>query len=415
MGTLVEEIISRKVGKPVHPGEIHIVELDYMMTHDNTTPLAMKAWKEIGKPILDRSKIVIHFDHAYPAPSLAAAQAQKTILDFIKEQEIDNFFHQGICHQVMIEEGFVTPGSIIIGGDSHSNTYGALSCLGIGFGSSEIGASWITGRTWLRVPESILIRLSGRLSKHVSAKDVILHIIGKLGATGARGKSVEFSGSLIDQLPVHERIVFPNMSTELGAKCGLIATDSVLEEFLENQTSASGPFEQIQAESPQYESIVDIDVTGLEPQVACHPKVDHILPVSELNHLQIDQVFIGTCTNGRFEDLLEAAKILEGKKINRFTRTIITPASKKVYQQAMDEGLIRIFLEAGCDIGIAGCGACIGRHGGLLGPGERALTTMNRNFTGRMGSPEAEIYLGSPAVAAATAITGYISNPQDIV
>jgi len=414
MGTLVEEIIGRKIGQKVAPGEIHLVELDYMMTHDNTTPLAIKAFREIAKPIRDKSKIVIHFDHAYPSPSLAAASAQKGIIDFMKEQEIENFFHQGICHQVMIEEGFVTPGSIIIGGDSHTNTLGALGCLGIGFGSSEIGAAWITGCTWLRVPETIRINITGKLSRFVSAKDVILHIIGKLSSNGARGKCVEFGGSLIRDLPIHERIVFPNMSTELGAKCGLIETDEALEQFLTNETRASGPFETFVAVNPEYEQVIEIDASRLEPQIACHPKVDHVVPVSEVTHLPIDQVFIGTCTNGRFEDLQIAAELLRGRQVNRFTRTIITPASKNIYQRAINEGLIKTFLDAGCDIGIPGCGACIGRHGGLLGPGERALTTMNRNFTGRMGSPEAEIYLASPAVAAATAIVGKIADPRDI-
>lgn len=412
MGTLVEEIIGRKVGRAVTPGEIHLVDIDYMMTHDNTTPLAIKAWREIGKPIFDKQRIVIHFDHAYPAPNLKAATAQKEILDFIRAEGISNFFTQGICHQVMIEEGFIRPGGVVIGGDSHTNTQGAFACLGLGFGSSEIGASWVTGKTWLRVPETLLVTLNGTLSPGVTAKDVMIAVLGQLSASGARGMSVEFNGSLIRSLPMHERIVFANMSTELGAKCGLIAADETTLSFLEDLVEIPSHLEEIHPENPVYAKTVTLDVSQLAPQVACHPRVDTVRPIGELSEVPIDEVFIGTCTNGRYEDLEQAALLLRGRRVHRFTRTIVTPASNKIYERAMRDGLIQIFLDAGCTIGIPGCGACIGRHGGLLGPGERAFTTMNRNFTGRMGSPEAEIHLGSPLAAAATAINGKITDPR---
>lgn len=413
MGTLIEEIFSRKAGRLVQAGEIVILDLDYMMSHDNTTPLAIKAFREIRKPIKDKNKIVIHFDHAYPAPNLLAAEAQKGIVDFMKEQDITQFYHQGICHQVMIEEGYIQPGRVLIGGDSHSNTYGAFGAFGTGFGSTEIGVAWVTGKTWFRTPETILIKMEGETRPGVFAKDVMLYIAGMLGMDGATYKSVEFSGSYIQVLPMHERILFANMSTEIGAKCGLIAPDETAVHYLETETKAHGPFEMIAPVNPHYERIIEIDVTELSPQVACHPDVDHVRALEQVEGLPIDEVFIGTCTNGRYEDLEIAAHILKGNQVSPFTRTIITPASVQIYDKAMKNGLIQIFHDAGCTIGVVGCGACIGRHGGLLGPGERAFTTMNRNFIGRMGSPEAEIYLGSPAAAAATAIAGKITDPRE--
>ncbi len=412
MGTLVEEIFSRKAGREVHAGEIVLLDVDYIMSHDNTTPLAIKAMRDIGKPIKDKTKLVIHFDHAYPAPNLLAAEAQKKILDFMKEQDIQNFYHQGVCHQVMIEEGYVTPGRVIVGGDSHSNTYGAFSAFGTGFGSTEIGVAWVTGKAWFKVPETILVHLTGAARSGVFSKDVMLYVAGLLGMDGATYKSLEFAGSYIDHLPMHERIIFSNMSTEVGAKCGLIASDHVTIDFLQRMTKASGPLERLAPISPRYEKVLEVDVSQLGPQVACHPDVDHVKRLEEVEGLPIDEVFIGTCTNGRYEDLEIAAAILKGRQVNRFTRAIVTPASVEIYQKALRAGLLEIFQDAGCTIGVVGCGACIGRHGGLLAPVERAFTTMNRNFIGRMGSPEAEIYLGSPAAAAATAIAGKITDPR---
>lgn len=413
MGTLVEEIFSRRSGRKVEAGEIVLLDVDYMMSHDNTTPLAIKAFNEIGKPIKDPGRIVIHFDHAYPAPNLLAAENQQKIVRFIKEQNIVNFYKRGVCHQVMIEEGFVRPGGVVIGADSHTVTYGALGCFSTGLGSSEVGASWVTGKTWFRTPETILVRFEGQARPGVFSKDVMLHLAGKLGMDGATYKSLEFAGSYVDQLPMHERIVFANMSVELGAKCGLIAPDQITLDYLETETRARGPFELIRAVNPRYERVIEIDVSTLEPQVACHPDVDQVKALSEVAGLEIDQVYIGTCTNARFEDLQIAASILKGRQVHRFTRVLVTPSSQTVYEKALAAGLIQVFLDAGCTVNAPGCGACIGRHGGILAPGERAFTTMNRNFIGRMGSPEAEIYLGSPAAAAATAIEGVIADPRN--
>jgi 3-isopropylmalate/(R)-2-methylmalate dehydratase large subunit len=411
MGTLVEEIFSRKLVRQVKAGEIVMCEIDYAMSHDNTTPLAINAFRNVGKPIRFPDRIVIHLDHAYPAPNIPAAENHRKIIDFVEEHNLNNFFHQGVCHQVMIEEGFVLPGNIIIGGDSHSNTYGAFSALGVGFGSTEIGLSWITGKTWFKVPQTINVRLKGVMQKGVYAKDVMIHVAGKLGMDGATYKAVEFSGPYIEQLPMHERIIFSNMSTEIGAKCGLIASDETTKDFLRGY-GIDGELLTIVPKDPLYEKVIEMDVSDLVPQVACSPTVDNVRPIDEVEGLHINQVYIGTCTNARYEDLEIAASILKGRKVNRTTRTIVTPASNRIFQKAMDNGLVKIFQDAGCVVTQAGCGACIGRHGGILASKERAFTTMNRNFLGRMGSPEAEIYLGSPAAAAATAIEGKIADPR---
>lgn len=415
MGTLIEEIFSRKAGRPVQAGEILLLDVDYIMSHDNTTPLAIKAFREIGKPILDKNKIVLHLDHAYPAPNVLAAENHRKIIDFVKEQELPHFFQQGVCHQVMIEEGFVTPGSIIIGADSHSNTYGAMGAFGTGLGSTEVGVAWVTGKCWFKVPETIRIELRGQTQPGVYAKDVMIHIAGLLGMDGGTYRSVEFGGEYIDNLPMHERIIFPNMSTEIGAKCGLIAADDVTIQYLENETPAKGPFERIVPLNPRYERVLEIDVTVLAPQVSCHPDVDNVKPLTDVVGLEVHEVYIGTCTNARYEDLEIVANMLKGKRVNPLTRVIVTPASARIYKKALKNGLIEILMDAGCTVTGTGCGACIGRHGGILAPGERALTTMNRNFVGRMGSPLSEIYLASPATAAATALTGRITDPRPIL
>ncbi|MCL4271667.1 MAG: 3-isopropylmalate dehydratase large subunit [Anaerolineales bacterium] len=413
MGTLIEEIFSRKAGRQVHAGEILLLDVDYIMSHDNTTPLAIKAFRDIGKPIFDKNKIVLHLDHAYPAPNILAAENHRKIMDFVKEQELPYLFQQGVCHQVMIEEGFVTPGSIVIGADSHSNTYGAMGAFGTGLGSTEIGVAWVTGKCWFKVPETIRVELRGKTQPGVYAKDVMIHIAGLLGMDGGTYRSVEFGGEYIDNLPMHERIIFPNMSTEIGAKCGLIAADSVTINYLENETPAKGPFEALLPVNPRYERVLDIDVSLLTPLVACHPDVDNVKPLELVEGLDVQEVYVGTCTNARYEDLEIVANMLKGKKVNPLTRVIVTPASQRIYKKAMQNGLIEILMDAGCTVTGTGCGACIGRHGGVLAPGERALTTMNRNFVGRMGSPLSEIYLASPATAAATALTGRITDPRN--
>jgi len=412
MGTLIEEIFSHKAYRTVQAGEILLLDVDTIMSHDNTTPLAIKAFREIGKPIFDKNRIVLHFDHAYPAPNLLAAEAQKQILDFVKEQKLPHLYRQGVCHQVMIEEGYVKPGAIIIGADSHSNTYGALGAFGTGLGSTEIGATWVTGKCWFKVPETIRVELYGKTQPGVFAKDVMIYLAGLFGMDGGTYRSIEFGGEYIQHLPMHERIIFANMSAEIGAKCGLIGADQTTLDYLSRETAAHGPFERLAPVDARYERIVEVDVFQFGPQVSCHPDVDHVKPVEQVAGLQVDEVYIGTCTNARYEDLEIVASILKGKTVHPYTRVIVTPASAKIFRKALSGGLIEILLAAGCIVTGTGCGACIGRHGGILAPGERALTTMNRNFIGRMGSPLAEIYLASPATAAATALTGKITDPR---
>jgi 3-isopropylmalate/(R)-2-methylmalate dehydratase large subunit len=415
MGTLIEEIFSRKAGRTVQTGEILMLDVDYIMSHDNTTPLAIKAFRDIGKPIFDKNRIVLHLDHAYPAPNILAAENHKMIIELVKEQNLPHFYTQGVCHQVMIEEGYITPGAIIIGADSHSNTYGALGAFGTGLGSTEIAVAWVTGKCWFKVPETICIELTGKTQTGVYAKDVMLYIAGLIGMDGGTYRSIEFGGDYIKQLPINERIIFSNMSTEIGAKCGLIAADEVTLNYLKNETSAKGSFEEIRPVNPHYERAVEIDVADITPQIACPPDVDNVKPLEEVEGLEINEVYIGTCTNARYEDIEIVANILKGKKVNPYTRVIVTPATNRIYKKVIKNGLIDILIDAGCTVTGTGCGACIGRHGGVLAPGERALTTMNRNFIGRMGSPLAEIYLASPATAAATALTGKISDPRDIL
>ena len=414
MGTLVEEIFSRKLGRPVHAGEIVMADVDYIMSHDNTTPLAIKAFRQIGKPIHDKERIVLFFDHAYPAPNIAAAENHRMILDFVREEGLPHLHREGVCHQVMIEEGYVRPGAIIIGGDSHSNTYGALGAFGAGLGSTEIGVAWVTGKCWFRIPESIRIELSGETQPGVSAKDVMLHIAGLLGMDGATYKSVEFGGDYIRGLSVDERIIFPNMSTEVGAKCGLIEADDVTTAYLEKEAGLEGPFACLAPVDARYERVIEVDVSQLGPAVACHPRVENVKPIEAVEGLEIQEVYIGTCTNARYGDIETAANILKGKRVHPYTRVIVTPASQRIYKRALRAGLIETLMDAGCVVTQPGCGACIGRHGGILAAGERALTTMNRNFIGRMGSAEAEIYLASPATAAASALTGRITDPRKV-
>lgn len=413
MGTLIEEIFYKKTGRKVKAGDIIIVDVDTIMSHDNTTPLAIKAFREIEKPMRDKNKVVLHFDHAYPAPNVQAAENHKLIRDFVREQDLPHLFTKGVCHQVTIEEGFVKPGAVIIGGDSHTNTYGAFGAFGTGLGSTEIGAAWITGKCWFKVPETIRIAYHGQTGCGVFAKDVMLYTAAVLGMDGATYKSIEFSGDYIANLPMHERIIFSNMSTEVGAKCGLIAADAITLDYLRRETKAEGEFTTLQPVDPHYEQELEVDVSMIGPQIACHPDVDQVQPIEQVAGLKLDEIFIGTCTNGRYEDLEIAAGILSGKTVAPSTRVIITPASERIYLKALQAGLVEIFTNAGCVVTGYGCGACIGRHGGILAAGERALTTMNRNFIGRMGSPEAEIYLGSPATAAVSALTGVISDPRN--
>jgi 3-isopropylmalate dehydratase large subunit len=415
MGTLAEEIFSYKLGRPVEQGETVIVEVDHVMSHDTTTPLAIKAFRELvgaNGRVFDTNRSHIVFDHIIPASTIAAATLHRDVRTFSREQGIQ-ILQEGICHQVMPEKGFVIPGSIIVGADSHTCSYGAFGAFATGMGSTDIGVAYATGRTWFRVPTTINVNITGRLPFGVYAKDVSLEVVRNLGVDGANYRAIEFTGEVIENMSMSERFTFCNMAIEMGGKAGLIAADETTREWLQGRTDKEYPM--LRAHNPNYETVLNIDVTNLTPQVACPPDVNNVVPVNQVEDIKIDQVFLGTCTNGRLDDLAIAANILRGQKIHSDIRMVVIPASREIYMEAMRRGYLEIFAEAGASVGTPGCGPCIGRHFGVLAPGERALTTMNRNFTGRMGDPTAEIYLGSPATVAATALTGHITDPRNLI
>jgi homoaconitate hydratase family protein len=416
MGTLIEEIFSHKLGRTVEEGETIVVDVDRVMSHDTTTPLAIQAFRKLsaqtGGRVFDPKRSHIVFDHIIPAATIAAATLHRDIRTFAREQDI-SILQQGICHQVMPEMGYVVPGDIIVGADSHSCTYGALGAFGTGMGSTDIGVAYATGRTWFRVPATINVHITGKLQHGVFAKDVTLEMVRRIGVDGANYRALEYTGDTIEGMSQSERFTFSNMAIEMGGKAGLIAPDETTRAWLHGRTEREYPM--LRPHNPHYERVVEIDASQLQPSVACPPDVNIVKPVGEVLDIKIDQVFLGTCTNGRLDDLEIAAGILKGKHIHPDIRMVVVPASREIYLEAMRLGYLEIFAEAGASVGTPGCGPCIGRHFGVLAPGERALTTMNRNFTGRMGDPTAEIYLGSPATVAATALTGHITDPRDFI
>ncbi|MFL5624029.1 MAG: 3-isopropylmalate dehydratase large subunit [Ktedonobacteraceae bacterium] len=416
MGTLTEEIFSYKLGRPVAQGETVVVDVDHVMSHDTTTPLAVQAFRKLtqqnGGRVFNPQRSHIVFDHIVPPATIAAATLQRDIRAFAQEQDI-TILQEGICHQVMPERGYVTPGDIIVGADSHTCTYGAFGAFATGMGSTDIGVAYATGRAWFRVPSTINIRLTGRLPLGVYAKDVTLEMVRRVGVDGANYCAIEYTGELIEQISVSERMTFCNMAIEMGGKAGLIAPDATTQAWLHGRIDSDYPL--LAQRNPHYERVVEIDASELTPLIACPPDVNNVVPVEAVGHVKIDQVFLGTCTNGRLDDLAIAANILQGKTLHPHTRMVVVPASREIYLEALRLGYLETFIQAGASVGTPGCGPCIGRHYGVLAPGERALTTMNRNFTGRMGDPTAEIYLGSPATVAATALTGYITDPRNFL
>jgi 3-isopropylmalate/(R)-2-methylmalate dehydratase large subunit/methanogen homoaconitase large subunit len=447
MGTLSEEILSRKAGRSVHMGEIIVVDLDLVMSHDTTTPLAIEAFygltheeqratvgalcdrptdhgerdsserhkgrtdRNRPRAVWDPGRVVVAFDHIVPAATVAAATLQREIRRFAREQQLRHVFQEGVGHQVIVEHGFVVPGDVVVGADSHTCTYGALGAFATGMGSTDIAVAYATGQTWLRVPETIAVHLVGEFSPGVFAKDAILEVVRILGAEGANYAAVEFAGETVERMIQSERFTLCSMAIEMGAKAGLVAPDETTVDYLAARSDRA--FELVRPQRAGYRSQITLDISTLEPRIACPPDVDNVRPLTEVAGLPIDQVFLGTCTNGRIEDLAIAADILRSRNVHPDTRMVVVPASREVYLEALRRGYIEIFTEAGALVEAASCGPCIGRHQGVLSAGERALTTMNRNFTGRMGDPRAEIYLGSPATIAASAIAGAISDPRE--
>lgn len=412
--TMAEKILARAVGvKSVSPGDLLDVPPHVAMSHENAG-LVSKVFSTIGLPkVWDPDRIVIIFDHRVPAESKETAEGHMKVREFVKAQGIRHFYdiNVGICHQVLPEKGHCRPGEVLVGTDSHTTTHGAFGTFATGIGATEMAAVWATGKLWLMVPESIKIVVKGSFKPGVYAKDLILHIIGKLRADGADYKSVEFEGPAIDAMSIASRMVLTNLSMEAGAKAGLVAPDQKTIDFVKTVTGK--PFEVITSDKDAvYCQTLEIDVANLEPQIACPHQVDNVKPLKELAGTRIHQALLGSCTNGRLEDLEVAAKLLTGNKIHADVRMIVIPASWQVYREALTKGYIATFIDAGAVLVNPGCGPCLGAHQGLLAPGERCISSTNRNFKGRMGATEAEVYLASPAAVVASAIAGKITVPE---
>jgi len=413
--TMSEKILAKTSNKiSSEAGEIVMANIDIAMTHDLTGPLSVESFKKIGtKKVWDPSKIVVPFDHQVPADSLDAANNHILMREFVKEQGITNFYdiYEGVCHQILPEFGHVIPGELIVGTDSHTCTHGALGAFATGIGSTDMAMVFSTGQLWLKVPQTIRFNIEGTLKENVYAKDVILNIIGRIGADGATYKACEFAGQTVNNMTVSDRMVLCNMAIEMGGKTGLVEPDNKTINYIKNRSNKPYEIFKTDLDAPSLE-IMEIDINNLEPQVACPHNVDNVKPVSEVD-TEIDQVFLGSCTNGRISDLRQAAKILKGNKIANGVRMLVIPASKEVYTKALNEGLINIFVDSGALVCNPCCGPCLGGHVGLIGPGEVSLSTSNRNFKGRQGSPDGEVYLSSAAVAAQSAIEGRITLPID--
>jgi len=415
---IAEKILARASGKEeVNPEEIVEAKIDVAMVHDLTGPLTVKSFREIGvKKVWDNQRIVIIFDHLVPASSVQAAELHRVMREFAEEQKIENFYdigRGGICHQAMPEKGHVKPGDLIVGADSHTCTYGAFGAFATGIGATDMAAVFATGKLWFKVPSVIKVDVTGRFQEFVTPKDLILNIIGKIGVDGATYKGVEFAGPTIRNVSVAGRMTMCNMAVEMGAKIGIIEPDETTLSYVKGRTKE--PFKPLKNDSDAtYEKTFDFDVTGMEPQVAAPPSVDNVKPISKIKEVEVNQAFIGSCTNGRLEDLRFAARLLKGRKIKEGVRTLVIPASQEIYMQALQEGLLETFVKAGAFVCNPTCGPCLGGHLGLLAPGEACISSSNRNFIGRMGSPKAYVYLASPATVAASAVTGKITDPKSL-
>jgi 3-isopropylmalate/(R)-2-methylmalate dehydratase large subunit len=416
--TITEKIIADHAGKKeVKPGDLATVKIDLAMANDVTAPLAIKILEKyhIDK-VFDPEKIALVLSHFVPAKDIKSAEQAKIVRDFAKRHNIKWFFQEGegVEHTILPEEGLVVPGDLVVGADSHTCTYGALGAFSTGMGSTDIAYAMATGETWLRVPHSMKFIFYGKPSAWVMGKDLILHTIGQIGVDGALYKAMEFEGEAIRHLSMDQRFTITNMAVEAGAKNGIIAPDEKTLQYVSRR--AKKPWKVYHSDpDAEYSEIYEWDAGKLEPLVAWPYLPSNVHPVSASTHINIDQAFIGSCTNGRIEDLRIAAKILKGRKVHPYVRCIVIPASKKVYTQALREGLIDIFLEAGCVVSASTCGPCLGGHMGILAEGERCISTSNRNFPGRMGHPKSEAYLANPAVVAASAVLGRIAHPEEVV
>jgi 3-isopropylmalate/(R)-2-methylmalate dehydratase large subunit len=419
MSTVSEKILAHASGQGrAKAGEIVKARVDTAMMPDVTSVLAIEAMKKMGAAhVWDPDRVVVILDHVAPPSSINSARVHSVIRAFAKEQNLKHFYdvESGVCHQVLPEHGHVRPGTVVIGADSHTCTHGAFGAFATGVGSTDMGAVLARGKTWLRVPETIKVDINGSLGDHVYAKDVVLRVAKEIGVSGATYMALEYTGQTVADLTVSSRMTLCNMAIEMGAKTGICQPDHKTHGWLrdhgvyvdENNLLHPDP-------DAQYRRVLELDVAGMPPQVACPHNVDNVKPVTEVAGIEINQAFIGSCTNGRLEDLRQAHAILKGRQVHKDVRLLVVPASRGVYRAALEEGIIADLVDAGAVVSNPSCAACFGGHIGLLGPGERGIATSNRNFRGRQGSPEAEVYLSSAAVAAASALTGYITHPEEV-
>jgi len=416
--TISEKILAKHADKPaVQPDELIEVRVDFALGNDITAPLAIEAFRRAGaKRVFDPDRVALIPDHFTPNKDIASAMQVKMLREFAREQNLTHFYEvgrMGVEHALLPEQGLVLPGDVIIGADSHTCTYGALGAFATGVGSTDLAAAMMTGKIWFKVPSSIKFIYRGKRRPWVGGKDIILYTIGRIGVDGARYRAMEFTGEVIDALPMSERLTMSNMAIEAGAKVGIITPDAITEEYVKGR--AKRPYQFYQSDpDASYEAVYDWDVSTFEPMVALPHSPGNVRPVTELPEIAIQQVVIGSCTNGRLEDLRDAAKILKGRKVAPGVRCLIIPATQLIYKQAMKEGLFEIFLDAEAAVSTPTCGPCLGGHMGILAAGERAVATTNRNFVGRMGHPESEVYLSNPAVAAASAVAGHIIHPDSV-
>ncbi|OIP67806.1 MAG: 3-isopropylmalate dehydratase large subunit [Candidatus Infernicultor aquiphilus] len=416
--TIVEKILSAHTEKDDFKiGDIINVRVDFAFANDITAPLAIKYFKESGaKEVFDRKKIGLIPDHFAPNKDIKSAEQCKLLREFAQEQGIENYFEvgkMGVEHALLPEKGLVLPGDVVVGADSHTDTSGALGAFAIGVGSTDLAAIMALGEVWLKVPPTIKFIYSGKLNKWVSGKDLILYTISKIGVDGANYQVIEFSGEVIKRLSMDNRFTMCNMAVEAGAKTAIIEPDQITLEYLQGR--ATRPY-QLYKSDPEasYEKVIEFEVSKIEPQVAFPHLPENAKPISEVGYIKIDQSIIGSCTNGRIEDLRIAAEVLKGQQVHPEVRLIIIPATQDIYLQALREGLIDLFVSAGAAVSTPTCGPCLGGYMGILAKGERAISTTNRNFVGRMGHPESEVYLASPAVAAASAVAGRIVSPEEV-
>ncbi|MGN1122985.1 MAG: 3-isopropylmalate dehydratase large subunit [Eubacterium sp.] len=416
--TMTQKILANHAGlESVTAGQLIEARLDMVLGNDVTSPVAINEMNKFGKTsVFDKTRISLVMDHFTPNKDIQSAENCKQVREFAKKNDILHYYdvgNMGIEHALLPEQGIVTCGDCIIGADSHTCTYGALGAFSTGVGSTDMAAGMVTGKAWFKVPSAIKVVITGKKAPFISGKDVVLHLIGMIGVDGALYKSLEFTGDGIKELSMDDRLCISNMAIECGAKNGIFPVDEITLEYVKNRSLREYTVYEAD-EDAEYDSVVEIDLSTLAPTVACPHLPENTKTVDELDRIEIDQAVIGSCTNGRLEDMRIAASILKGKRIAKGVRCIIIPATQNIYLQCIKEGLAEIFVEAGAIVSTPTCGPCLGGHMGILASGERAVSTSNRNFVGRMGHTKSEIYLASPAVAAASAVKGYIADPRDL-